>query len=79
MHRQILSGKPPQESCRFQLLELCTVLEDCGIGQAAFYFLDASQKSSASNPWPNAMNLASTTLLKVVEDAEMASMAKLNL
>ena len=56
----ILPQRRPKDRSRGFIRAYAPVLENCGIDQATWLaFLDTFQKSSAANPWLNAINLAS--------------------
>ena len=56
----ILPQRRPKNRSRGFIRAYAPVLENCGIDQATWLaFLDTFQKSSAANPWLNAINLAS--------------------
>ena len=56
----VLPQRRPKDRSRGFIRAYAPVLENCGIDQATWLaFLDTFQKSSAANPWLNAINLAS--------------------
>lgn len=56
----ILPQRRPKDRSRGFIRAYAPVLENCGIDQATWLaFLDTLQKSSAADPWLNAINLAS--------------------
>ena len=56
----VLPQRRPKDRSRGFIRAYAPVLENCGIDQATWLaFLDAFQKSSAANPWLNAINMAS--------------------
>lgn len=62
----ILPQRRPKERSRGFIRAYAPLLENCGIDQATWLeFLDVFQKSSAANPWINAINLASFASLAV--------------
>lgn len=55
----VLPQRRPKDRSRGFIRAYAPVLENCGIDQATWLaFLDTFQKSSAANPWLNAINLA---------------------
>jgi hypothetical protein len=55
----ILPQRRPKNRSRGFIRAYAPVLENCGIDQATWLtFLDTFQKSSAANPWLNAINMA---------------------
>lgn len=55
----VLPQRRPKARSRGFIRAYAPVLENCGIDQATWLaFLDTFQKSSAANPWLNAINLA---------------------
>jgi len=56
----VLPQRRPKDRSRGFIRAYAPVLENCGIDQATWLaFLDTFQKSSAANPWLNAINMAS--------------------
>lgn len=56
----VLPQRRPRDRSRGFIRAYAPMLENCGIDQATWLgFLDTFQKSSAANPWLNAINLAS--------------------
>ena len=56
----VLPQRRPKDRSRGFIRAYAPVLETCGIDQATWLaFLDTFQKSSAANPWLNAINMAS--------------------
>jgi hypothetical protein len=59
LHPVILPQRRPKDRSRGFIRAYAPLLRDCGIDQATWLsFLDTFQKSSAANPWLNAINLA---------------------
>jgi hypothetical protein len=55
----VLPQRRPKDRSRGFIRAYAPVLENCGIDQATWLqFLDTFQKSSAANPWLNAINMA---------------------
>lgn len=60
----VLPQRRPKDRSRGFIRAYAPVLENCGIDQATWLsFLDTFQKSSAANPWLNAINMASFATL----------------
>lgn len=58
-HPVMLPQRRPKDRSRGFIRAYAPLLQDCGIDQATWLsFLDNFQKSSAANPWLNAINLA---------------------
>jgi hypothetical protein len=56
----VLPQRRPKDRSRGFIRAYAPMLENCGIDQATWLsFLDTFQKSSAANPWLNAINMAS--------------------
>ena len=56
----VLPQRRPKDRSRGFIRAYAPLLDNCGIDQATWLaFLDTFQKSSAANPWLNAINLAS--------------------
>jgi hypothetical protein len=59
LHPVILPQRRPKDRSRGFIRAYAPLLQDCGIDQPTWLsFLDTFQKSSAANPWLNAINLA---------------------
>ena len=68
-----LPQRRPKDRSRGFIRAYAPVLENCGIDQVTWLaFLDAFQKSSAANPWLNAINMASFATMALPHGIAMA-------